>query len=95
MSKDAGREVLLPRTLRRCPLSGFFVDEVTGLRIHYVDKAPWGIEDFAPYHFVEEDGKLRLRRGAPPAAVKAAAAEFAQGHADLNTFLDRIGVPSA
>lgn len=69
--RDAGREILLPRTL---PVRT--------------------IDDYAPYHFVTNDaGDLSLRQGAPPKAVKAAAADFAEGRATLNDFLDRVGVP--
>lgn len=51
------------------------------------------MDDVVPYHFVEADGKVTLRKGAPPQAVKGAAADFANGDLDLNGFLDRIGVP--
>ena len=51
------------------------------------------MDDLTPYHWVQEDGKMRLRKGAPPAVIKSAAADFANGHGTLNDFLDSIGVP--
>lgn len=53
------------------------------------------LDDLTPYHFIESDGAMALRKGAPPRAVKGAAADFAAGNLDLNGFLDRIGVPKA
>lgn len=51
------------------------------------------MDDLMPYHFIEQPDGLSLRKGAPPKAVAGAAADFAEGHLDLNGFLDRIGVP--
>lgn len=50
--------------------------------------------DLAPYHFVTgESGAYSLRRGAPPAAVAAAARAVRDGGGTLNDLLDSIGVP--
>lgn len=88
-----GKEVLIPHTLPRCPLDGVFVDEVVGTRIRYRDKAPRWLADCTPYHFVQGERGLTLRKGAPPKAVKEAAAMLANGSLDVGGFLDRIGVP--
>ena len=54
------------------------------------------IDDFAVYHWARtEDGRLSLRKGAPPKQVMAAIAEYATGGGSLNDMLDKIGVAKA